>query len=238
MIESTNAIVINSIKFGETSLIATCFTKKNGIKSYLLKGVLSAKKSKIKPAYFQPLTQLSIKANHNTKGNLNYLKDAEIFYFYNSIHTDIRKQTITVFLSEILYFSIKEEEQNTHLYEYLETSLIWLDSHNSISNFHLLFLLNLTRFLGFYPKINLKNDYYFDLLEGQSCKNENKNTISGDKLEQFKRLLGINFDRLDKIDFSSKNRQDILSVLIQYFELHLSEFNKLKSLSVLKSVFS
>lgn len=238
MIENTKAIVINTIKYGETSLISTCYTKNCGIKTYMLKGILKSKKSKIKSAYFQPLMQLNLTANHNNKGALNSIRDIEIDHFYNSIYTNIKKQTIALFLAEILYYAIKEEEQNQSLYEYLETSFLWLDTHDNVSNFHLLFLLNLTKFLGFYPEMNLPNSNYFDLIEGNFTNINNFNSVSGENLVQFKKLLGINFDVLHKIDFSAENRQTILFILIQYFELHLSGFKKPKSLNVLKSVFS
>lgn len=238
MIESTKAIVINSIKYGDSSLITTCYTNKGGIKTYLLKGVLKSKKSKLKPAYFQPLMQLNLIANHNNKGTLNSIREVEILHLYNSVYTDIKKQSITLFLAEILYFSIREEEQNKTLYQYLETSFLWLDTHDNISNFHLLFLLNLTKFLGFYPETKGNTTSYFDLLEGKFTNQKGINTVSGENLKQFKKLLGINFDVLHQIDFSAANRQVVLSILVQYFELHLSGFKKPKSLNVLKAVFS
>ncbi len=237
MIESTNAIVISSIKYGDTSLITRCYTKKSGIKTYLLKGILKAKKAKIKSAYFQPLMQLHLIANHNNKGTLNSIIEAEVFYFYHSIYTDIKKQSIALFLAEVLYFSIREEEKNKALYQYLETAFLWLDTHDNISNFHLLFLLNLTKFLGFYPKTNETSSSYFDLMEGKFTNNNKNNSVSGENLIQFKKLLGINFDVLHQIEFSAANRQVVLTILIQYFELHLSGFKKPKSLDVLKTVF-
>lgn len=87
---------------------------------------------------------------------------------YESIHTSVVKQSIVLFLSEILTSAIQEEENNTLLYEYLERSLIWFDSHEQISNFHLLFLLNLTKFLGFYPDVSQSNKNGFHLREGFS----------------------------------------------------------------------
>lgn len=238
MIETTKAIVVNTIKYGDTSLITTCYTENCGIKTYMLKGILKAKKSKIKAAYFQPLMQLNLTVNHNNKGNLNSIRDLEVSNFYNSIYTDIKKQTIALFLAEIVYYAIREEEQNSTLYKYLETSFLWLDTHDDISNFHLLFLLNLTKFLGFYPETNATSNSYFDLLEGSFISHNKRNTVFGDNLVQFKKLLGINFDVLHTVNFSASNRQAVLSILIQYFELHLGGFKKPKSLEVLKSVFS
>lgn len=237
MIQTTNAIVINSLKYGDTSLITTCYTEKYGIKSYILKGILSSKKGKLKVAYFQPLSQISITAYHKNKGSLNTIKEVSIQHFYTSIYTDLKKQTIALFLAEVLYYAIKEEEKNETLYKYLETSLLWLDTHNYITNFHLLFLLNLTKFLGFYPKVNTQFEY-FDLNEGKFTPYKTNYSVSTQDFNQFKKLLGINFDALEKVQFNAQQRQQVLQLLIQYFELHLTGFKKPKSLAVLKSVFS
>lgn len=238
MTVSTKAIVISSLKYGDTSLIVNCYTESDGIKSYLLKGILKSRKGKLKPAYFQPLMQLKIVANHNNRGTLNSLKEVEILNFYEEMHTEIKKQSIAMFLAEVLNGSLKEEEGNSLLFQYLETSFLWLDSHDDIANFHLVFLLNLTKFLGFYPELVDKDASYFDLEEGTFTKYFSQTCISGNELTQFKKVLGMNFDSISAIKFNSEERQLVLSVLIRYFELHLSGFRKPKSLTILKTVFS
>lgn len=236
---STKAIVFSSIKYGDTSLIVKCLTQQQGIKSYIIRGVLKAKKGKLKPAYFQPLTQLQITANHNNKNTLNTIKEVQIIHSYETIYTSVVKQSIVLFLSEVLSGSIYEEEQNEPLYNYIETGLIWLDTHNSIANFHLLFLLNLCRFLGFYPDVTEQGKSVFNLLEGKFTDVvRDKITISGTKLISFKKLLGINFDAIHTISFNQNERQTVLRIIIKYFELHLNGFRKPKSLNVLETVFS
>lgn len=238
MIETTQAIVISAIKFGEADLIVSCYTKLRGIKTYLLRGILKSKKGKLKKAYFQPLTQITITANHNTKGNLNSIREAEINHFYESIHTDIKKQSVAVFLSEILYASIKEEEPNFNLFKYLEAAFLWLDHHNSIANFHIVFLLNLSKYLGFYPDFSGKEMLYFDLLEGKYTHMKTPYVIFGEKLALLKEMLGTNFDASCSVLLSVRQRQELLQILIMYFDLHISNFKKPKSLSVLKMIFN
>jgi DNA repair protein RecO (recombination protein O) len=236
---STKAIVLNSLKYGDTSLIVKCFTFEEGIKSYMLKGVLKSKKGKLKAAYFQPLTQLQLTANHNNKGTLNSIREAGIHVAYESIPLEIKKQTIVLFLSEILSGIIQEEEKNEALYNFLETSLIWLDTHDDIANFHLLFLMNLSRYLGFYPDSSNINGIAFNLQEGSFTDNTyEKGILTHENLTLFKKLLGINFDAIHAISFNKKERQIILRIIIQYFELHLEGFRKPKSLDVLETVFS
>lgn len=236
---TTKAIVLSSLKYSDSSLIVKCYTEEEGLKSYLIRGILKAKKGGLKVAYFQPLTQLSIVAKHNNKGSLNSIKEVQVSNPYQTIYKDIIKQSVVMFLSEVLSFSIKEEEKNKALFEYLETGLVWLDVHDKIANFHLLFLLNLTRFLGFYPDISEKEKLGFDLVEGNfSDLTSQKNLIKGNSFFQFKKLLGINFDAIERVSFNKNERQIVLKIIIRYFELHLDGFKKPKSLQILETVFS
>ena len=236
---NTNVLVLSSIKYGDTSLIVRCFTQKEGLKSYLIKGILKARKGKIKAAYFQPLTQLNIEAIHNNKGALNSIKEVHVVNPYQHIYTSVYKQTIVLFLSEVLSKAIQEEEENSQLYQYLETAFNWLDTHDEISNFHLLFLLNLTRYLGFYPDTSETNKEGFDLAEGSfTWPSPKKEVISGKDLVQFKKLLGINFDSINTVFFNKNERQQVLRIIIRYFKLHLDGFKDPKSLVVLETVFS
>jgi len=236
---STKAVVLSSLKYGDSSLIVKCYTYEEGIKSYLIRGILKPKRGGLKTAYFQPLTQLKVVANHTNKGNLNSIKEVNITYPYKTIHTNIVKQTIVLFLSEILSNCIQEEEENTALFIYLETALIWLDLHDKIANFHLLFLLNLTRFLGFYPDISEIDKNGFSLLEGNFTNAiYQKNVISRNDFYQFKKLLGIDFDDIEGVFFNKQERQSLLQIIIQYFKLHLDGFRNPKSLQILEAVFN
>jgi len=238
MLQTTKAIVLSSIKYSDSDLIVKCYTQ-DGLKSYLLKRILKAKKGKLKVAYFQPLTQLEMVVNHNTKGNLNFIKEVKLAQPYSTIPFNVVKQTIVLFLSELLTKSLQEEEKNESLFQYLETSLIWLDTHDNVSNFHLLFLLNLTKHLGFYPEKGTVDFPFFSLEEGRFFNKDPKNyPVSSENLISLKRLLGINFEGLHTLEFNATSRQSILDMLIQYFELHLPGFNKPKSLAILKSVFA
>ena len=226
---TTKGIVLSALKYGDTSLIVKCFTEQEGVKSYLIRGVLKSKKGKLKPAYFQPLTQLLLTANHNTKGSLNSIKEAQVIHPYETIPTSIVKQSILMFLSEVLSNIIREEEENAALYTYIETGLVWLDTHNSTFNFHLLFLLNLSRFLGFYPNVD-KDAFQFHLLEGNQSGNvSDKLLISGEKLYNFKKLLGINLNAIHSISFNKKERQMVLKIIIRYLELNLERVKEPKS---------
>ena len=237
MLITSKAIVLNAIKYSDYDLIVKCYTEQ-GLRSYLVKRIYKATKGKLSPAFFQPLTQLEITANYNNNRTLHFIKEAKISSPYTTIHKNVIKQTMMVFLSEVLSHALKEEEENESLFRYLEIAFQRLDGNTEIVNFHLVFLMNLTKYLGFYPE---KGDQfiYFDLIEGKFSNNIQSNIyISGQNLESFKALYGTNFDTLERLKLNKTKRHDLLEIIIQYFELHLPGFRKPRSLEVLKTVFS
>lgn len=238
MLVNTNAIVISAIKYAEADLIVKCYTQSSGLKTYILRGILKSRKGKFKTSLFQPLTQLELVAKHKDKGTLEYLQDAKVLHHYTSLHTNVVKGTLVLFLSEVMRSSIQEEEQNESMYEYLESTLNWLDNHHNIANFHLLFLLKLTRFLGFYPDEVQEDSLYFNMLEGifQDVKT-NPYCIEGPNLVLLKQLIGTNFDELESIKLSQSGRSNFLNMLLSYYQIHIENFKKPKSLTVLNEIF-
>jgi len=238
MLEKTKAIVLTSVKYGEADLIVKCLTQL-GIRSYMLRGILRSRSRTVKTAYFQPLSLLELTASHNNKGNLNSIREVRSAYMYQDLGTNVFKQSIALFLAEILAGSLREEEENQELFAYLETSLIWLDSHRETANFHLLFLLRLTRYLGFYPDDRNPGLAYFDLKEGSFTSSRPVgNYLDGEKLVLFKSLIGIKFDDMPSLKWNSDKRQQVLEALLDYYQWHVPGFKKPKSLKVLKEVFN
>jgi DNA repair protein RecO (recombination protein O) len=233
----TKAIVISSIKFQEKSLIVKCFTQSHGLKSYFVRDAFSGRKSNQKIAYFQPLTILEIEAVHKNKGTLENFKEIKISTPFQSIHSDIYKSTIAMFISEILHHSIQEEEKNESLFSFLETAFLWLDHHDEIANFHLILLLEITKYLGFYPDVSDLDMSFFEMTEGVFSPFHAISSLTEHETNLFRKLISLKFDNDQKI-FHVIERQIILKILIDYYSFHLDGFKKPKSLEVLKEVFS
>lgn len=239
MLVTTKAIVLSKVKYKEADLIVKCYTEEFGVKSYLLKGILKSKKGKLKNAYFQNLALLEIVADHKERRDLHYIKEVKLYQNLTSSQTNILKSSILIFLSEVLSNILREEEQNQQLFQFIETSLIWFEEEGLYSIFHLVFLIELTKYLGFYPEISNPKAPYFDLLEGKTNISKTGHyTISGENLKVFKELLGIKFDVNKKLHVNSKQKQDILDMILLYFELHLDGFKKPRSKEVLNQVFN
>ncbi|MDO1502338.1 DNA repair protein RecO [Winogradskyella maritima] len=235
----SRAIVLSKLKFKDYDLIVKCYTKHRGAVSYLIKGGLkNSKTAKAKAVYFQPLSQLQIEEAYKVSRDLQYLKEVRPEYIYKSLHTNIYKGSIVLFLSELLTSVLQEEEKNEALYDYLESAFQYLDDVEAYSNFHLLFLLRLTQFLGFYPESSSESYTHFNLMTGQfESQPSGIYSISGKNLTLLKDLLGMDFEALQTIKITAQERQDFLNMLLYYFELHLGSFRKPKSLKILNEVF-
>ena len=238
MLSKNNCIVLSKLKYKDNDLIVKCYTLHRGVVSYILKGVLKSKKGLSKTVYFQVLSQLQIEENFKPNRQLQNIREVKPSYIYKTLHSNIYKSAIVLFLSEVLSSVLREEEKNEALYNYIETALQYLDSEEQYSNFHLLFLLKLTRYLGFQPESLNINYPYFNLESGVfEMSSSGIYSISGENLTLLKQLLGINFEELNTIKINAKRRQEFLNMLLYYFELHLDGFKKPKSLQVLNDVF-
>ena len=233
----TKAIVISALKYQEKSLIVKCFTESDGLKSYFVRDAFSNRKANQKIAYFQPLTLLEIDANHKNKGTLEHFREIRLSTPYQTINLDVVKSTIAMFLSEVLHHSIHEEERNESLFNFLETSLLWFDTHDLAANFHLILLLHTTRFLGFYPASADTDAEFFEMIEGTFTPYQAISCLSAAETHLLKRLMTLRFDSDQKI-FSGAERQLLLKILLDYYSFHLDGFRKPKSLDVLKEVFA
>lgn len=240
MLEKTRGIFLHAVKYSETSLITSIYTEAYGRQSYLINGVRS-KKSAIKAAIFQPLYLLDLEIYYNPGRELNRLKNAQIAYPFNSIPFDIRKSSQVIFLAEILYKCIREEESNPQLFDFIFHSLTFLDlSDSGISNFHLWFLFKLTRYLGIYPsRENAQISNFFDLQKAQFVSHEPFHNQFADKqvTALFARLTEVDTATLGELNYTQHERNLVLSMLLDFYKIHFDHLGEVKSMAVLKEVF-
>lgn len=236
MLVTTKAIVLSALKFKEKSLIVKCFTQSDGLKSYFVQNAFSGKNNKQKIAYFQPLMILEIEANHKNKGTLESFREVRVSIPYQTIPTNILKSTIVLFLSEVLHHSIHEEEKNESLFDFIETALVWLDTHEEMADFHLIVLLQITKYLGFYPDTSDSDFPYFEINEGIFTPFHGISCLTEHETQLLKKLLELRLGDAPK-SFHVIERQLLLRILVNYYEAHLSGFRKPKSLEVLREVF-
>lgn len=237
---SIEALTLTTIKYGDSSLIAACYTKQYGLQSYMLKGILASRtKKKIPKSLFEPLSLLEIEAPKNPTDRLGYIKEAKLHYPYASIPFDLRKKTLLFFLAEVIHQVVKEEQEaNIELYSFLKKRMLWLDAEENVGLFHIKLMLDLSKFIGFYPNITAQNAPYFDLETG--CMSQTKPRgafLEGSIKVAWIQLLGMEFDSVGEIKLSRKEKSTVLDFAVQYFELHLQQFKSPRSTKILNEIF-
>lgn len=240
MIYKTRGIVLHHIKYAETSVIATIYTEQFGRQSYMINGV-RGKKSKIKANILQPLYLLNMEVYHKTTRDLQRVKELQHAYIFNSLPYDLKKSTLALFIAEILYQTLREQEPNPELFNYLYHSIQMLDIKNEgLTTFHIYFLLHLTKYLGFFPNNNFSaENQYFDLSKGifTQRKSMYSDALSKKESEMLSRLLVFSDNQHENLKMNYPLRIGIIEKILKYYKLHHEGISSIKSFNILKEVF-
>ena len=240
MLTKTQAIVLHSLKYGESRLIVDMFTRTFGRQSFIV-SIPKTTKSKIKKQFFQPLTLLEIETDLRPKLQLQKLNDVRLLTPFASIPFEPDKLAISLFVAEFLYYALRSEQRNELLYDYLENSIMWLDGQQTnFANFHLVFLLRLTRFLGFYPNLDDYEDGdYFDLRESEFMSNPpvHRDFLHPEEAQKVQLMMRMDFPTMHLFRMSHDDRNRLLEVSIKYYRLHLPDFPEMKSIEVLQALY-
>ena len=219
-------------------MIAKIFTEQHGLCSFLIQGARK-KTSPAKANLLQPLSLVEIVAYHKETSGLQKVREMKNEYPLQSIQNDISKTTIALFLSEMLSRSINEETPNKPLFEFLYKAIIFLDTTGNPVNFHLLFLVKLSKFLGFYPQGIYSDDaLYFNLPDGVFVneKPQHPHFIPPELSKTFRQFLVTDFNEMQNINLSGHTRKVLLESIIDYYRLHLTGVKEIKSHQVLETV--
>lgn len=241
MLLKTKGIVIKQTKFSDSGVIVKIFTEELGVQSFFVRG-LRSKKSKSKSAMFQPLNMLELEITYSEKKTLHNIKEVTIWYAYQSVTEDMKKRTMLFFINELLHKSLKEETENKDLFNWIHNALVWLDlADRGFVNFHLVFMMQLSMFLGFYPKKQAKgNCNYFDLIEGKFSNNMpvHQHYVTQEISVILDHLRELNFEDMANLKVNNNSRKLILEALIDYYKIHLNFVGNFKSLDVLSVILS
>ena len=241
MYQKLTGIVLHSLKYNDTSNIVDIYTEQSGRVSFLVK-IPRSRKSGVRNVLFQPLALVELEADVRATSNLHRIREAKLLYPFHSLPYHPYKSSIALFLAEFLYRALKEEGSNEPLFAYLMYSIRWLDEceGRSFANFHLVFLMRMSRFLGLYPNVD---DYtpgcYFDMLNASFTPLLPKGGafLKPDEAARIRLLLRMNYETMHLFGMSRVERNRCLTVINDYYRLHLPDFPILRSLDVLKELF-
>lgn len=239
MLHKTRGIVLKTTDYGESSVITQVFTEKLGVQSYIINGVKKPR-AKISRNMLQPLHLLEMVVYHKSAGNVQRIAELKISPVLKSIPYDVIKSSMAMFLNEVLYKSVRLQTPDENLFDFVFSTIEWLDHQNAgLVNFHLLFLAQLTRYLGFYPdRYQALDADYFDLKNGIFIryKPEGLLYLSPPHTKNFNKLLQCSFENLPQLKFSNNERRYLVARLLEYYALHIEGFGNIRSHAILEEV--
>ena len=240
MVTKTSAIVLHSLKYGDKRIIVDMFTRSSGRQSFIVT-LPSSAKSRVKKQFFQPLTLLDIEMEIRSLRQLQKLSDVRLAIPYYSIPFNPEKLSITLFIAEFLYHALRGEQENAPLFDYVSDSLQWLDGQSSsYTNFHLVFLMRLSLFLGFYPNLEgYRDGDVFDLRESVFVSHVpmHRDFLVPTEASRLQTLMRMDFPTMHLYRMSHCDRNRLLEIILTYYRLHMPDFPELRSLQVLKEIY-
>ncbi len=240
MVIKTKAIVLHAFKFGENKMMIDLLTEQQGRVTFAAR-ISNSPRAKVKKQYFQPFAVLDVEYDYRQKATIQTFIHVGIAYPLGSIPFDSYKLSISFFLAELTAYATRDEQTNAPLFNYIVSSIEWLDScGTTFSNFHLVYIVHLLRFLGFYPNLEAYAEgCYFDMRSGcYSC----TMPTHRDFLAPSDANLVATFSRMDyanmhlfKMSHADRNR--FCEIVLTYYRLHIPKFPELKSLKVLRELY-
>lgn len=240
MLVSTRGIVLRHYKYNDNSIICKIYTEELGIRSYMVNGVRS-KKSPGKIALFQPLTLLDMVVYNNEKLQLQRIKEAISTEPLKQIHRHVVKSSMALFVAEVLLKTIREEEPNVPLFNFAAHFIRELDkSQANYADMHLIFLMELTRYLGFYPKEETFTEgAWLDMLEGRFVARQPLHSSRAEPAHAalIYRIMKAGYSDSGTLGLNGQLRAVLLEKVLLYYAVHLEGMGDINAVEVLRSVF-
>ena len=240
MVEKFEGIVLRTLKYNDSLMIADIYTAQRGRMSFLVP-VSHSKRSRVRSVLFQPLSMLSFTAAVKTGRTLSRIGEVQPYSMYSSINNDVVKSAIALYLAELLSHALREDGRDDSLFTFLDRSFTLFDNlEHGYADFHLVFMVQLLRFLGIYPNLeNYTPGCYFDLAQGCATREHplHPHFLLPDDALPFVNLLRTGYDSMHLLLLNRKLRGKYLATLSMYYQLHVPEFPELKSAAVLRELF-
>jgi DNA repair protein RecO (recombination protein O) len=240
MLYTTRGIVIHTVRYAESSVIAKIYTETFGLKTYIFRGVYKAR-ARVRPNLLQHLNLIEMVTDNREFRGIQNPRELRIEHPFKTLPFDVRKSSVALYINEMLFRSIRHEEPDQALFDFIRNSIIWFDDAETIAvNFHLWFCIHLTRFLGFFPGRSLEEGDIFDLSEGNFRKNIPVHGYYMDKplSSYFRELINCNAETIPNLTIPRLVRSELVEQIINYYKLHITDFGIIQSHKVLADVLS
>lgn len=237
MYTKTSAIVLRQTKYSDTTTIIHLYTEHFGRLNCVVKGA-HAKKSINKAALFSPLSVVEVELAGHPAQDLQRIRESRLLIPFKTIPFDFAKQAIVLFLAEILYKTLKQPIENAELFTFLKYSVCVLDETTAPANFHPVFLMQLSKYIGFFPNLVGKGRF-FDMESGETCYQRplHPHFLDDSNFEIFRQICQCSYNDMMQVHLNRNQRTATLNNILQYYTLHVPEFYGVQSLEVLNELF-
>ncbi len=237
MLTSDVGIVLRTIKYGESSNIAHVFTQEHGVIAIIVKG---ARKKKSRHSYLQPLSIVLVEYYRKPSKDLYLCKQISQEEPFLTAHTDLLKQSVMMFLNELIYKTLKEETGDPHLFKFLYKFLVAFDHQDFNPNSHVWFLCHYSKFMGIFPDISSYSpNYCFNIQEGCFEPSTQKPNVVNARLSGvLYSLLGMKFVALGELKISKDERKTLVRELLDYYATQMDGMKRVNSHMILEEVLS
>lgn len=236
----TKAIVLRATRLNDVKLIVDLLSREAGRISVLCR-LSTTGRGKIKKQLFQPLTILDTDIDQRPNTALSRFHDIRLAHPFVSLSCLPLKVPVALFLAEFLTYATRDEQYNPLLYDYVEQSLLWLDTANDhYANFHLVFMMRLTRFIGFYPNLEgAMAGAWFDLRSGTFTFSQplHPDSLRPEEASKINLMMRMNYDNMHLFRITQEERNRCADLILQYYRLHVPRFPELRSLEVVRDLF-
>lgn len=241
MTEKAKSIALHSVKYGDNSIVAYLYTYEFGRVTIMVNGAFGKRKESKKSVFFQPLTLSNLVFYPGKNHGMGRFKETTPYAILSSIYQNPVKRAIALFIGEVIYRAVREEESNPSLFYFLEASIQALDAlEKGVSNFHLLFLAQLSKHLGFFPNGSYSTKTpFFDYKNGFFVETKPKHPLffTPEYSSLLSICLGTRYDYASSIIINGLQRSKFLNYMIEYYGYHMDSVQNIRSLSVLSQVF-
>ena len=240
MLYKTRAIVLYHVNYSDSYTIVHVQTEMFGPVSYLMAKV-KGKTTRVPKSLFHPLSIVELEVEHQNLREIQRLKEARAYIPLLSILNNPVKSTIGIFLAELIAKVATDAQSDQRLFDFILESIRILEMlEKNYANFHLVFMIGLSRFLGFYPdNTGYRSGMYFDMRSGGFAlyKPDHVHFLNPDESQVFFNLLRMNYENMALFTFSRHQRKDIILRILEYYRIHLNRMFEIKSLEILHEVF-
>lgn len=239
MLQKTKGVVLKLTDYGDSSVVAHIFTEQLGMQAYMIHGAKKPK-ARVKTNMLQFLQLLDMVVQYKPNGNLQRINELKLSPAFLSIPYDMAKTSVVLFINEMLYKVLKNHGPDERLFQFVHHTIIWLDAVERMpTDFHLYFLIRLTKYLGFQPGDRKEGDLFFDLKDGVYLRFDPLHPlILGEPFVSYMdRLAKISLEELASIRITREERRYLLEKIVEFYRLHVS-IGEIKSHAILEEVLS